>query len=74
MPTADSFPLNFSARLHEFYPCQMGQKPSVTLFLFYYYYYYYYYARWQPDTYKTVIYTLHSCTKITNIKKYTEII
>ena len=33
----------------------------------------YYYARWQPYTYKTVIYTLHSYTKIKNIK-HTEII
>jgi len=28
----------------------------------------YYYARRQPDIYKTVIYTLHSCTKVKNIK------
>jgi len=30
----------------------------------------YYYARWQPYTYKTVIYTIHSYTKIKNIKTY----
>jgi len=30
----------------------------------------YYYARWQPYTYKTVIYTLHSYTKIKNIKTH----
>jgi len=30
----------------------------------------YYYARWQPDTYKTVIYTQYSYTKIKNIKTH----
>jgi len=29
----------------------------------------YYYASWQPDIYRTVIYTLHSYTKIKNISK-----
>ena len=45
------------------------QSPRRLIYLFIYLFIYYY-ARWQPDIqlYKTVIYTLHSYTKIKNIK------